>query len=228
VITVSDHWKDVLVQRGVPDDKVSVVMNVADETIFSPRAKRSSDSEFRLIYHGNITHRYGLDLALQAVALVQSDIPEIRLTILGDGDLMPQLFTLRRKLGLEQVVELRDEFVPAEDLPEIIGRADAGIVPYRNDVFTDGLLPTKLMEYAVMALPSVAARTTAIERYFSGAMVEFFEPGDEQDLARAIRVLHGNREYFLTLKSRSHNFVRRHNWETIGGRYVNLIEELGA
>ncbi|HZD10310.1 MAG TPA: glycosyltransferase, partial [Candidatus Binatia bacterium] len=34
VITVTDVWKETLVQRGVPAEKVSVVMNVADPGIF--------------------------------------------------------------------------------------------------------------------------------------------------------------------------------------------------
>lgn len=34
---------------------------------------------------------------------------------------------------------------PAEELPRIILTADAGVVPYRNDPFTDGLLLTRLM-----------------------------------------------------------------------------------
>ena len=102
---------------------------------------------------------------------------------------MPELFELVRELELEDRVELRNEVVPAEELPAIIAAADLGIVPYRNDVFTDGLLPTKLMEYAAIGLPSVAARTTAIEHYFRGTMVEFFTPGDAEDLARVVRDL---------------------------------------
>jgi hypothetical protein len=63
-------------------------------------------------------------------------------------------------------------------------------VPYRNDVFTDGLLPTKLMEYAAMGLPLYRVAYDGQESYFSDTMAEFFVPGDADDLARCIRLLY--------------------------------------
>jgi glycosyltransferase involved in cell wall biosynthesis len=228
VITVSEHWRDALVERGVSKEKVSVVMNVADESIFRPRSKRRSGPEFRLIYHGTVTHRYGLDLAVRAVALLKDEIPDLRLTIVGQGDLMPELFNLRRELGVEGYVELRDELVLAEELPNILERADVGIVPYRDDVFTDGLLPTKLMEYAAVGLPSICSRTTAIESYFQDTMVEFFSPGDADDLADRVRALHSEPEHLGRLTRGSANFVRRHNWADVGSRYVDLVRGLSA
>src|SRR5262249_59496544 len=80
VITVSEQWRTALVGRGVPEGKCSVVMNVADERVFAPRPSAASSSEFRLLYHGTVAYRYGLDLALEAVAKVRAEIPEIRLT----------------------------------------------------------------------------------------------------------------------------------------------------
>jgi len=56
VITVTDVWKETLIKRGVPAHKVSVVMNVADTSIFHPVAHLPAPSRngdhFELIYHG--------------------------------------------------------------------------------------------------------------------------------------------------------------------------------
>jgi glycosyltransferase involved in cell wall biosynthesis len=228
VVTVSDHWRDTLVARGVTRDKCSVVMNVADERIFTPRGRtRRDDGTFRLIYHGSVTPRYGLDLAIRAVALVRDEIPGIRLTVLGRGDHMPELERLRRELHLEREVELRDEYLAAEHLPAIIADADLGIVPYRDDVFTDALLPTKLMEYAAMGLPCVAARTTAIGAYFAGTMVEFFAPGNAQELAQRLRELHRAPDRRAELARRSAVFTDRYGWDRVGARYVELVDTLG-
>lgn len=230
VITVSEHWRRALISRGVPEEKCSVVMNVADERIFGRDvgATRRDGSRFELIYHGTVTYRYGLDLAIRAVGLVREDIPGVHLTILGRGDHMSALRALRSELALEVEVDLREEIVLAEHLPEIIETADVGVVPYRNDPFTDGLLPTKLMEYALMGLPCIASRTTAIEAYFSGAMVEFFRPGDLDDLARCIRELQASPERRTELERGCVNFNRRYNWATVGAAYVGLIERLGS
>ena len=62
----------------------------------------------------------------------------------------------------------------ASQLPPLIAQADAGVVPNRNDLFTDTLLPTKLLEYVALDTPVIAARTRTIAAYFDDSMVRFF------------------------------------------------------
>jgi glycosyltransferase involved in cell wall biosynthesis len=231
VITVSEHWRQTLIGRGVPPAKCSVVMNVADESIFHPPAIEQpllhDPSGLRLIYHGNLTERYGLDLAIRAVGIVREAIPNIHLMILGDGDHVGELQRLIDELDLRRHVELINEIRPAEELPEIINMADLGIVPYRNDPFTDGLLPTKLMEYAALNLPAVASRTTAIESTF-GSMVILFEPGDVDGLAGCLLTLHRCPERLAELRAGSAQFNERYNWPRIGAAYVAVVGQLGV
>ena len=229
VITVSEHWRQALVQRGVPPQKCSVLMNVADPTIFRPadddQAYLPKGDEFRLIYHGAIVERYGLDLAIRAIGQVRHEIPNVHLTILGSGDFLGALVQMTEDLDLSNNVTF-EEVRLAERLPEIIGTANLGIVPNRNDAFTDDLLPTKLMEYAAMGLPAIAARTHAIEAYFHDTMVEFFEPGDVDDLARCIPMLYNSPERLMELARGSKRFNERYNWSKLGAEYVALVEQM--
>ena len=228
VITVSEHWRQALIGRGVPAHKCSVVMNVADERIFTSKdgSPSSTDNDqFGLIYHGALVYRYGLDLAIRAVGQVRHAIPNIHLTILGWGEEKSALIQLTQELELgDHVAIVKGR--PAEELPEIIRAAHVGIVPYRNDVFTDGLLPTKLMEYGAMGLPCIAARTTAIQAYFSDTMVEFFEPGNIEDLARCICMLYNSPGRLKELAEGSNTFNQRYNWTRIGAEYAALVERL--
>ncbi len=217
-----------LIARGVPPEKVSVVMNVADERIFTPPETPRPNEGAHLIYHGTVTRRYGLDLAIEAVAMLRDELPDLRLTVIGRGDDIEHLKQLRDRLGLQDRVTLRDELVLADELPALLAEADVGLAPYRNDVFTDGLLPTKLMEYAVMGMPCIAARTTAIEAEFADTFVAFFTPGDAADLARRIRELRDDRELRADLAAGTRRFTERANWKEIGARYVELVERLGA
>jgi glycosyltransferase involved in cell wall biosynthesis len=231
VITVSEHWRQTLIRRGVQPDKCSVVMNVADDAIFRPldpdRPLLHDPNGLRLIYHGALTERYGLDLAIRAVDQVRADIPGIHLTLLGDGDAVGDLRRLIAELGLEQHVALINALRPAEALPAIIEAADLGLAPYRNDPFTDGLLPTKLMEYAALGMPAVAARTTAIGGYFGGTMAALFEPGDVGGLADCLRALHRDPARLAALREGSARFNERYNWPQISAAYVARVEQLG-
>lgn len=229
VITVSEPWQQALIQRGVPEKKCSVVMNVADETIFHPSEQERTftkiNGSFRLIYHGTFVKRYGLDLAIQAVDKVRTEIPNIHLSLVGWGEFLPQMKEMISHLGLETYVEI-DDLHLAEELPEIIQACDLGIVPYCNDIFTDGLVPTKLLEYAAMEIPAIAARTTAIQSYFADSNVEFFRPGDVQDLANCICRLYKDPDRLKELACRSKNFKCKYNWGQIGKDYVLLVNSM--
>jgi glycosyltransferase involved in cell wall biosynthesis len=142
VVTVTELWRQTLIQRGVPSDKVSVVMNVADDRIFRRPAKNGSPKDkntLQLFYHGAIVPRYGLDLVLEAVARLRDEIPGLRLTIHGDGDYRATLAELAAQLGLGDQVYFSTKLRPVSELPGLICSADGGIVPYRRDIFTDGI-----------------------------------------------------------------------------------------
>jgi glycosyltransferase involved in cell wall biosynthesis len=226
VVTVSEQWRRALIERGVPAERCSVVMNVADERVFHPTGRVTGGAGLRLIYHGTLTERYGLDLAIRAVGLVRDRVPGIHLTIMGSGDDRPRLMELRRALDLEAHVDLDDRHVPEVELADVLARADIAVVPYRNDVFTDAIVPTKLMEYAALEMPCIAARTSAIESYFGDAMVELFEPGDTDDLARCILELSLDPARREELAGRSSRFTSRYNWERVGASYVELVGRL--
>ena len=229
VITVSEHWRQALIKRGVPADKCSVIMNVPDNQLFytlnsnNPRAQ--TRQEFQLVYHGSMHERYGLDLAVQAIDRVRHEIPEVHLSLIGDGPFLPVLKAMVSDLDLNEYIHF-EPLRLAEELPGIIRSCDLGIVPYRSDIFTDGLLPTKLMEYAALGIPAIAARTTAIREYFSGANVELFEPGNVEDLARCIMSLYHDPERMANLARGSQNFNQRYNWAKIGDAYVALVSKL--
>ena len=229
VITVSEHWRHALIKRGVPEQKCSVIMNVADENIFSHSAEesnhRSRSDQFRLIYHGSIHERYGLDLALIAIDHVRKEIPNIHLTLIGYGEFLPHVAKMVEELDLSQHVTIEDLHL-AEELPGIILSNDLGVVPYQNDVFTDGLLPTKLMEYAALGMPAIASSTTTIQEYFTDTNVEFFEPGNADDLARVILYLYNNPIRLEELSRGSQKFNEHYNWSNVGAAYVSLVEEV--
>src|SRR5512143_1913032 len=137
VITVTELWRQALITRGVPAEKVSVVMHLADQRVFRPPAAalRVTDRcSFKLIYHGSINQRYGLDLLVRAVDVVRQRIPEIHLTIHGGGDYRNAVMQLVEELKLQQHVYFSTNKVPIAELPKIICQADVGVVPYRRDV----------------------------------------------------------------------------------------------
>lgn len=231
VITVTELWRQTLIERGLAPEKVTVVMNVADDRIFQPGIitdmSTEADVRFNLIYHGHLTQRYGIDLAIRAVDIVRERIPQIHLTIHGRGEYRETLVKLTDELGLKQHITFSGRLMPTSELPRFIGKADIGLVPYRRDIFTDGILPTKLLEYVALGTPVIAARTLAIAAYFDETMVQFFTPGNPYDLARCILALYTDRRRLAQLAENAEGFNQHYNWTKLGAEYVALVERLG-
>jgi glycosyltransferase involved in cell wall biosynthesis len=228
VLTVTDLWRDSLIARGVPASKVHVVMNAPDADLFAPREPvLGGMPPLTVIYHGTLTHRYGIDLLVRAVDLARRRVP-LRLLLHGRGEMVPEIEALIQELDMGDVVTLSTELVPTAELARTIATADIGVVPNRNDVFTDGILPTKLMEYAALGIPAIVARSSATSAYFSEEMVRYVDPGDVAGMADAIVELANDPECRLRLATSAQAIARRHPWRDEATRYTDVVESLAS
>ena len=227
VIAVHHPHKKLLIDHGVSESKITVVMNVADEKIFYPRKKENKNKvKFNLIYHGTIARRLGIDIVIKAVNILKDKIPNIKLGIYGEGDFLEQLLKLTKRLNLEKYTYFNRSFLSVERLPKLIKQADIGIVPNRNDQCTTYMLPIKLLEYVAMGIPVVASRIKTIEAYFSDSMVRFFEPEDEKNLAEVIFDLYSHPEKRKELIDNASGFSRKYNWKQQKQIYYELVDRL--
>jgi len=230
VLTVEERLKDILASRGIPLQKIHVLMNLPDHRIFRPRQsieEKAAKSRFVVVYHGTLARRLGLDIALHAVAMIAAEIPGLELRIIGAGEERQSLMTLREALGLQHVVTFSNGFVPVEDIPTIISDADLGLVPLRVSSGTDIMLPTKLLEYVALGIPCVVPRTGTICRYFDATMVQFFEAENPGSLSEAILTMYRDpgRSDQLAAQATA-RFGDKFNWAGQEKHYVGLVEDL--
>ncbi len=232
VVTVTDSWRQVLVDRGVPTHKTSVVMNVPDTAIFTRRSARSAtrgaNDGPHLLYHGTLAYRYGIDLVVRAVHRLSPEMPGLRMTIHGNGEYQSDLRSLVDHLDVADRVGFSSGYLPTVELARMIGEADLAVVPYRRDVFTDGILPTKLLEYVASGVPLVCTRTPAIEAHFAPEMVSFVESEDLDGLAAAIRGHQRDPGVHQVMADRAYTVIERHDWSRrAAAEYVDLVTTVG-
>lgn len=179
-----------LQQAGIAADKIRVVMNVPDPRLFAQQSNgRANGEPFVMVCHGTVTRRLGVDVAFAALKQVLPHIPGAHLRIIGGGDFLPEARRLVEELGLQQAVTFED-LVPIERLPGLLEHAAVGLVPNHASSATHLMLPVKLLEYAMLGIPIIAARLRTIEYYFSEEAVRYFRPDDAADLAQAILELY--------------------------------------
>jgi glycosyltransferase involved in cell wall biosynthesis len=226
VITVGEPTRRQLVSRGLAPDKVTVVLNSADPRLFHPvgtAGARPAGSGFRLVYHGGLFDRYGLDLAIRAVHRVRGRIPGLHLQLYGEGEAEPRLRQLIDQLGLAGVVEMGG-FVPIDQIPARIADAHLGIVPYRLNRFTELLYPTKAFEYLAMGIPVVVSALPSVVELFGDVPDMFVPPGAA--LAERLHALHADRGRLRRLTQRALRAYEPHGWPLQRRRYVAAIARL--
>lgn len=230
VLTVEDRLRDVLAARGVPVNKIRVLMNLPDDRIFAPRPtmpEKPVDAPFVLVYHGTLARRLGLDIAIRAVAKAHALAPNIMLRIIGAGEERENLVALRSELGLGSTVIFSDGFVPVQAIPGMIADADIGLCPLRVSGGTDIMLPTKLLEYVTMGIPCIVPKTGTIARYFDDTMVQFFEAENVDSLAAAIVLLYRDPARRAALaQEATARFATTYHWSRHKLVYTKLVEQL--
>ena len=228
VVVLHERHRRIMAGRGISPGKLTQVMNCPDDAIFSlaaPRSPQAEDNRFVVLNHGGMMERYGVDLLVRAVAQVRGEIPGLRLELYGTGDHLPEIERLVCELGVADLVQFYGQR-PLEEMPAAIARADVGVAPMRQDVFTDCGLPTKLLEYVALGLPAITSRTATTADYFDDQMVTFFAPGDAEDLARQLLQVYHDRAGALTRAERAQRFTLEHNWTSERSSYLKLIDRL--
>ena len=86
VVAVHEPHRRLLEKRGVAPSKLAMIMNVPDSKVFGPMRRRCADrgedhDRPCLVYHGTVTERLGLDIALQAFHGVLELYPNARFEI---------------------------------------------------------------------------------------------------------------------------------------------------
>ncbi|WP_188990683.1 glycosyltransferase family 4 protein [Saccharopolyspora thermophila] len=229
-ITVTEPMRRTFVARGASAHKLTVVMDGADERVFDPdrfpRAERDPN-RFVLISHCTIEPQYGLDTAIEAVALLAEEIPGLCLRIFGTGSQRAELRALAEHLGVADHVWFSEGFVPLDQLVAELAAADVGVVAMKRDPFRDLTLAGKMFDFIALGTPMVVSITTSVEETFGDGCFEPFESGNAQDLARALRRLHDEPELAHKYAQRASEVVRPLSWPVQRQRYLDVVAALG-
>ncbi len=233
VLTAEHPKAELLVEHGVPRDKIRVLLNLPDPRIFPIRDPRAAmeegptAQEFRLVYHGTVTHRLGLDLAIRSLPLVLERYPGAGFRIIGDGDHLPSLHALTRDLLLEDNVSFSDEFLPIETIVPELRQAHLAVIPTRFGVSTDYMLPTKLIEYLRLGIPSLFTPTKTIRWYFGDNCIFYLDdPTPEKIAAKILWVGDHMQEALDVTAELQQRFFAQYDWERHKKTYLDLLVEL--
>jgi glycosyltransferase involved in cell wall biosynthesis len=224
VVTVHEPYRLELAARGVPREKIAVVMNSVDERALPPSRRVQGQDGFRVVYEGTVTPPYGVHLLVEAMAKLRNEVPSARLEIYGDGDSMPEIRSLASTLGIADHVRLSERFLPHAEVLERVQSASVGVVPNLPTPLNRFALSTKLFEYVALEIPVVSADLPTIREYFSDSEILFFSAGDADALTAAL--LEIRREPVTAVRRAKAALQRyeRYRWPVYARRYAELLD----
>ncbi|OOE87963.1 glycosyltransferase family 4 protein [Salinivibrio sp. AR640] len=147
-------------KRGVDESKIAMVPNGCDLVIFSQpsepwRPEGVKETDLMAIFTGTHGVANGLDAVLNtAVELQKRGRKDIKLALVGQGKLKPELEKRAKELGLNNVVFHSP--VNKQKLSGLMASADVGIQVLANiSAFYYGTSPNKFFDYISAGLPVI-------------------------------------------------------------------------
>ncbi len=230
LITVTSMCKEKLVERGNPSNKITLILNTANETIFTFNKLRNFTKiteGVKILYYGTIAERQGLHNAVKAMSYLLKDIPNSSLNIYGIYEMSyrKKLENLNEELNLENNVILHGSIV-REQIPDIINEHDIGIVPHPCTNYLNLSLPTKAFEYVTSGLPVVSTRIESLFKTLNDNCITYVENGNPKDLSDAIKYICLNPEVRKSRTDLAYQAVKEISGQVMNKRYTELIDKI--
>lgn len=228
-VTVTDQLKERYVERGAHRERITVVLNGADPDRvlagWSPPADAKKSNRFTVISHGTIEDRYGQDTIVGAADILRAQLPDLEVVLVGRGSRVDQLLEEIEAAELGEVVRF-EGWVTPERLNELLYGADVGIVAQKASPYSHLVHTNKMVDYWIFGLPVIASRLRAVSELYDDSVLEYYEPGSAQDLARAIKRLHDEPARRDELARNGRRALEEYGWPVQRRAYLKVFERL--
>ncbi len=231
ILTPNEAFRRLFSSRSCAADKVHIVMNTPDESLFEvvpniPSNARVHLDEFRLMFHGLIAERHGLSTAVQAIELASRRVAGVVLDVYGGrNDYLEEVTALAKAKGMQDRFRYRGKR-RIDDIPAAIRQCDLGIIPNNRTPFTEINFPTRIFEYLCLGKPVIVPRTTGIADYFDESSIIFFEPNDANDLAAKIVWAYQHPQEVQAILARGLQVYLTHRWSVEKQGFLRLVNTL--
>jgi glycosyltransferase involved in cell wall biosynthesis len=224
VVVVTDSFKNNLVNRGIPEEKIHVVKNGVHLDAFAPGPKdadmvKSLGLEGKKVvgYIGTHGMAHSLDFIMKSVAKAPSNF---HFLFIGDGAEKENVRQIKEDLKLPNVTML--DPVPKTAIRNYILLTDIALVPLRKSDTFKTVIPSKIFENAAMEKPILLGvegeAKGIIEQYGAGLC---FEPENEADFLLQLERLDG--ETYAKCQEGCRKLVKDFDRMVLADRMLEII-----
>lgn len=235
IVTVGPGYREDLIEKGVAEQKISIIPNGVDKELFYPQdpdpeyiEKYIGTGNFSCAYIGTIGMAAGLDVMIRAGQLLEErGRNDIRLIIVGDGAERENLEKELQEKRIKNV--LFTGRLAKEDVPKILASVDSCLVHLKKKDLFKRVLPSKIFEMAAMKKPIIlgvqGCAAELLEKAKAGICIE---PENAEELVEAVCSLAMNPEARARFGEEGRAYVLEHyDRQTLAEGYIDLIKQVG-
>lgn len=226
IITSAGPTVELLLQSGVPKDRIRPLMDGVDTETFAPHPKDAIRARLGLpgdrpivCYLGLLNSYQGVDLLLEAAADLKGQGAKLHFLIMGfpEGGYREKA----DQMGLSEMVTFTGR-IPYDEAPLYLSAGDIAVSPKISLTEANG----KLFNYIACGLPTVAF-DTPVNREILGDAALYAKFGDVIELAGAIGRLVGDRELREKLGRKGRErAISEHSWVARGRELAGIYRKL--
>ena len=203
-----------------------VIPNIIDLTRFNGKKINHSEALSRqahLIVTRNLEAIYGIQTAIEAVAVLQKTVPGIKLSIAGSGPQKETLEALIAQHRLENNVYLTGKLNP-DEMAELYRSADIMLNPTTVDN-----MPNSVIEALASGVAVVTTNVGGIPFIVEDNKSALFTPVNNPDeMAKQIQRLLNDRDLYQSLINNGLIEAQKYTWAKVGNSWLNLYRSLAS
>lgn len=230
IVALTHAFKQNLVQRGIPPDKIQVVINGVELSSYAPRNKDwdlaarwgITPQHFVVGYIGTHGMAHALGNVLQAAALDGDS--GLRFLLVGAGAERDRLMKQANEMGLQNVIFVPSQ--PKEMMPSYWSLCDLALVHLKFAPLFKTVIPSKIFEAMGMGLPIllVAPQGEASHIIAQTGAGLWLLPGRPRQLLHAARLLQDNPELCRRFAGSSRAAAPQYTRERQAGEMLAVLQ----
>ncbi len=231
IVVVTESFKKIISHKGIQRDKIFIVKNGADLTLFCPK-DRENEVRKKFNLHGKFIVSYigtiGMAHALSQVLYVAKSLyyrKDIIFLLVGSGAERDILIREKENKQLDNVIFIEKQF--RHLIPSFYAASDICLVTVKNTPLFKSVIPSKIFEIMAMAKPIILGvdgeAREIVEKSNSGLYVE---PENHIELKKAILRLYNNPESAQKLGRNGRRFVEKYfNRDNLADDYLEILAQ---
>ncbi|HEY9799188.1 MAG TPA: glycosyltransferase family 4 protein [Leptolyngbyaceae cyanobacterium] len=230
IVTPSIVTAKYLQRRGISERKINVIPNGVDLEVFTYKKNQhfnidGVDSPYQMLYFGTLSSWQGVNLAIEALGLINRDFTAC-LTVIGQARdyQIKNLKQLAYKLGVLDKLSILEP-MPQQDLVAHIHTSDVILAPLTaNDRnLIQGCCPLKILEGMATGTPVITSDIPVVQELGeNGVHFLSVKPGSAKAIKDAVLQLRNDQEFVTQLTANARKRIEEHyTWQLAGEALVN-------